>query len=100
MMNVLLIAGAVLPAIVVLWYCICSLNEMTAASPHGPRAAVVLIAGGVFAQLLSVALGTLPEINDLFMLAGLAVLVRTNCKRGICPCVQLPSWPDRRSTPR
>lgn len=99
-LTITLIISATLPALVVLWYCICSLNEMTGTTPHGQRLAVILIACGVFTELMSVVDGRAPDAVDILLLTGLMVLVRTNCTRGVCPCVMLPTWPDRRKGPR
>jgi hypothetical protein len=98
--TILLKAAGAVPALVVLWYCICSLNEMTPDTPHSQRLAVILLAGGVFTALISMVEGRTPDEVDLLLLAGLMVLVRSNCRRGVCPCVKLPSWPDRRKEPR
>jgi RsiW-degrading membrane proteinase PrsW (M82 family) len=95
-----LFACAIIPAVIVLWYCICSLNEMDAQSPHGPRIAIALIAGGVFAQFASVMAGTIPTTSDILLLTGLAVLVRINCRKNICPCVTFPSTIERRRIPK
>lgn len=98
--TIMLMAAGGVPALVVLWYCICSLNEMTPTSPHGQRLAVILIAVGVFTALVSMVEGRAPDAVDILLLAGLMVLVRSNCRRGVCPCVMLPTWPDRRREPR
>lgn len=99
-LTVALIVCATAPALVVLWYCICSINEMGPATPHGQRLAVVLIAAGVFAALCRIFAGAIPDTPDILLLTGLMVLVRYNCRRGVCPCVMMPTWPDRRREPR
>jgi RsiW-degrading membrane proteinase PrsW (M82 family) len=95
-----LMGTTLVPALVVLWYCICTLNQMTPTSPHGPRVAVILIAAGVFAELVSIMAGRTPDVIDILILTGLMVLVRSNCRRGVCPCVALPTWPERRKRAR
>ena len=98
--TIALMACAFCPATLVLWYCICSANQMASDTPHGQRLSVVLIAAGVFADMLAILSGGVPDTADILLLTGLMVLVRSNCRRGVCPCVWLPTWPERRKEPR
>jgi len=99
-MMVVLIVGTLVPGLLVLWYCICSINQMDAATPHGQRLSVVLIASGVFAMLCRTLASGHADSAEILLFCGLLVLVRYNCRRGVCPCVMMPTWVDRRKASR
>lgn len=90
-MDVALMACAAGPALVVAWYCFCSIVEMTPETPHGFRLALILLTVGAFAELIALCDLRVPDHSEILLLTGLAVMVRSNCKRGTCPCVVLPS---------
>lgn len=99
-MNTALTLIAVALALVVVWHGICSLNEMTWDTPHGSRVAVALITSGAFAHVMASIEGHVPDMHELLLLAGLALMARAQCRSGVCPCLGLPPRNSKQEIPQ